>query len=111
MFRSSTYQRCGLRLWYLTCALLSQQQKGFLSTIAAPVFSFYPAHTFGSAEDIADWQKKADVSYAVDSNMSTIPILQKGLSKQYELNKRWLADEKQAQVEYGSFYETPFFCY
>ena len=70
-----------------------------MSSVPAQIFAFLPSKAFGNTSDVSRWQEKADTYAVVDSNALVEPTLRQGLQKQYELQKRWFADPKQAQAE------------
>ncbi|KAG7448156.1 GMC oxidoreductase [Guyanagaster necrorhizus] len=85
-------------------AELYKEQKGLLSTLQAPAYVFVPASKLGDAQA---WRDTANVQ--CDAYLASIdnPQLRAGLTRQYEIQKRWFCDENHAQGEV-SFYNGHF---
>ncbi|TFK31425.1 alcohol oxidase [Crucibulum laeve] len=82
---------------------LYKEQKGFMSSVAAPAYLFLAAQHIGTESDVNTWQAKADASTTKDIAANVLPDLAKGLQKQYDLQKRWFLDPNHAQAEILDF--------
>ena len=60
-----------------------------------------PSKTFGNATEIAEWQSKADEQAALETNKIADLGQKVRFQTQYEMQRKWIADEKQAQLEYA----------
>ena len=78
---------------------LSKNQEGILTSVPAQIFAFLPAKIFGSENDVETWKSKADAQAAVHKNLVKAESLKRGLEKQYELQRKWFGDNRQAWAE------------
>ena len=55
---------------------------------------------FGSEEDITAWQKQADIQATSDADALKNISMKTRFETQYQIQRKWISDEKQAQIEY-----------
>lgn len=69
----------------------SKQQKGLFASIPAAGFIFLSAKHLDTVGDAVSFRRSPELAE---------PSLQRGLNKQYKLQKEWLTGEEVAQAEY-----------
>ena len=84
---------------YTDCGMYSKEKKeGLFASIPPRAFVFIPAPALGTEEEIASWQRQADVRNT-DALAKVIPSLRSGLQKQYDIQKKLFADPHHPQAE------------